>query len=519
MISGKTFSTVFLILVLTFCSCTELEELSYPKIPEEIQLMETRYGKKLEDPYAMHNIRKALESLKAAGMAVPDKHLVPNRTYLRFFPADQEELSLLENDSTLILFDHPLNYESPEAEEDIEAPEPGTGWYYCVVPYGKPLPPVHHELIYDVFIPDDNDFTTRSTMDNPDGFYESLVDESMRLTGNLPAEDTSSMQARGLFSPRWCPAGRIRVWDDLLDQYIPLQHSRVHARWFTRIETGFTDEEGLFKMKGFRHEVHYSIKWENSSFSIRNGNFLQAWYNGPRKKGEWNLDIRGGRSLMYATIHRAAFKHFYGENLGMIRPVLKSGTRTKISYMDEDGTGEFTWSRIGTAPSITVWGKSGGEYRATNEVFATTAHELGHQAHYTHIGHSRYGKTSKIIRESWAEAVEWSLSNDEYHSLGRKYNNNKALSFNHHYHIHSRWPDVGERDYSPVFIDLADNLNQRLIRGPKYPNDMITGYSMEFINNILLMNITDIATLRDILSRNKIEGVDDYMIKELLLLY
>jgi hypothetical protein len=42
-------------------------------------------------------------------------------------------------------------------------------------------------------------------------------------------------------------------------------------------------------------------------------------------------------------------------------------------------------------------------------------------------------KKSKINlrNESWAKAVEWALTNDEYHKLGTKYNNLDAKNYNY----------------------------------------------------------------------------------------
>jgi len=475
-------------------------------------------GRELEDPYAIHNIMKAYESLKLIRGDLPDSEIKPNNVYLRFKPGNEKELELLRSDSTLVLYDYPLNYEitaeyssALDTYDDTELP-----YLYCVVPSDKTLPPVHFEIIYSVFIPPDIP-STKGTSSNLVSFYEDLVNESARLTGNIP-DDESSYQVKGSQS-KWQPKGRIRAWDDLLNQFIPLNHVNVHARWFTRIETDLTDENGYFQMKSFSHKVNYSIKWENSLFSIRNGLFFQAWYNGPRMKGDWILDIRDGKSKMFATIHRAAYRQFYGDNLGMERPVLKTGGRTKICYMDEDGTGKFLgdWSAGGIMPDIQVWGN--GNNRATNHIFGIVSHELGHQSHSQYIGNIKFIQTSKIIRESWAEAVEWAMSNDEYNKLGQKYGNSMAINYNHQFYKHNNWPYVDDRDYSPIFIDLVDRINQRVALGPKYPNDLILQYSLSYINQNILMNSKDISSLREEVKKNKLGGVSDFQIQELFLLY
>lgn len=517
----RRFSATPLIFLLLLIGCTKPEEQNEfsPGLNKTNRSDRPSVRREPEDPYAIHNILKAYSSLKAAEPSTPSIEITPNHVYLRFLPQDDSEANLLQSDTTLILFDQPLDHEIPGYETAHDTKVSPYSWQYCVVPAGMVLPQVHHELIYEVFIPPDKEYSAKSNSDGLTVFFDALIDESMRLTGNLTGDDTAFYQESRSSRDRWTPKGRIRVWDDLLCQFIPLQHANVHARWFTRIETALTDEDGYFHTSSFRHKVHYSIKWENSLFTIRNGSFLQAWFNGPHQKGDWNLDIKGGKSEMFATIHRAAYKSFYGENLGLGRPTLRFGGRTKICYMDDNGTGIFLgdWSAGGLLPDIKIWGNDGN--RATNNIFATVTHELGHQSHSQFVGNIKYIKTEKIIRESWAEAIEWSLTNDEYNKLGKKYGSFKAANYNHQAEKHNKWPFVSDISYSPIFIDLVDVINQRLANGPAHPNDLISEYSLAYINRNLLVNATDIVSLKAEVTKHRLEGVDDYQIDELFRLY
>ncbi len=375
---------------------------------------------------------------------------------------------------------------------------------------------MNYQILYEVFIPPDEEKTTRNSNGDLSGFYEDLILESARITGNLP--DTACLTTRSS-KKKWAPKGRIRVWDDLLGQFIPLNHVNVHARWFTHIDTDLTDEEGYFQMGSFRYAVNYSIKWENSLFTIRDGLIFQAWYNGPKMKSDWFLDIKEGKSKMFATIHRAAYRQFYGDNLGMFRPYLNPGGRTKICYMEGNGTGRFIgdFSAGGILPDIQVWGNANN--RATNIIFGTVSHELGHQAHSQYIGNINFVRTSKIIRESWAEAVEWAMANSEYNNLGLKYGVSAAINYDHQYNKHIGWPFVYDKAYSPIFIDLVDRINQREKKGPDHPNDMIDHYSISYLNHNLLKNAADIRSLQNEVARHKLDGVDDFKIGELFELY
>lgn len=478
-------------------------------------------GKELEDPFAIHNILKAYHNLQAADSSVPDCEIRANNVYVRFLPGDAHDIETLRSDTTIDLYDYPLNYDYGDvgAITDSFPPDKQKKSFYCVVPVGQELPAVPYEIIYEVFIPPSGESTVKSSSGEMPDFYEKLVNESARLTGNLAGDDTAAHMSLRSSQDRWSPKGRIRVWDDLLNMYIPLNHVNVHARWFTHIEKALTDEEGYFQMKSFRYKVNYSIKWENSLFTIRDGLIFQAWYNGPRKKGDWMLDISGGKSKMFATIHRAAYRQFYGDNLGLARPVLPWGGRTKICYLDGDGTGQFNgdYSAGGILPDIQIWGNNA--TKQTNFIFSTVSHELGHQLHSLYIGNLRYMKVSKIIRESWAEAVEWVMTNDEYHKLGNKYGVTDAIKYDHQYSKHTGWPYVSDRSYSPAFIDLVDDFNQGEAFGYQHPNDLISHYTISFINFNILLNTTDISTLGEEVRKHKIEGVDDFKIRELYLLY
>lgn len=511
---------MLLIIILLLPGCSKQDDLPDKHI-FKTGLDSDSHFRLREDPYDIHNILKAYKNLQAGDSSVPTFDIKPNHIYLRFFPRDENELELLKKDTTLILYDYPLNSEISEGEFSInsESDDSHVSCQYCVVPVGKELPAVNYEVIYEVFLPPAEDFLARSTQGDQSAFYEKLVNESARITGNLSDEDTSACMTARSSQGRWSPGGRIRVWDDILGMYIPLEHVNVHARWFTHVETALTDSEGNFRMKRFSHPVNYSVKWENSLFTIRDGLFFQAWYNGPKKKGDWMLDISGGKSKMFATMHRAAYRQFYGDNLGLFRPVLNTGGRTKICYMDGKGTGQFNgdFSGVGILPDIQVWGNKATEQ--TNIIFATVTHELGHQLHSQYIGNLRYMKVSRIIRESWAEAVEWAITNDEYHKLGKKYGVQAALRYDQECDNHSGWPLVPDRNYSPAFIDLVDDFNQCAAYGPEYPNDLISQYTLSYINRYILRNITDISSLREEVSKHKLEGVDDFKVHELYLLY
>jgi len=538
-------------------------------------------GERLDDPYALKNMKKAYDNLKISTLNTPNIEINANNIYIRFLPKNDDEWWVLKSDTTILLFDFPLDYEIEETGtyyHDPSLPENAITWQYCVLPIGYQLPDIEHEIIYEVFIPKDDDLKSSSILGQ---FLLDLEEESYRLTDNLPESYDTEKRTKGLLPSKWTPRGTVKVWDNLIGSttiytkvfdhweyydcggdgtvpigmklikpvednrckravyryishttqgsYIPLEGARVNARYLTKVRWNITDRDGRFQTGQFRFKVNYAIKWERGEYDIRNGMILQAWYNGPKQKGDWNPKVNGGKSIMYATMHRAAHKQFYGDNLGIRRPT--GNGKTKLCYINENGAGIFwgDWIDHGILPDIKVWGKRNGNYKPVDEIFATTSHELGHKSHWGYVGVIDYAQTSIRVYESWAEAVEWALTNHEYHTKGARFGGSVAINYECPYTNQLRWPaSVGDLDYTPIFIDLMDNFNQRVggtFGGQWYsansglPNDRITGYSLSYIQNNILDDSYGINSLRNAVKNNKIVGVTDANIDELFALY
>ena len=570
---GEIGGVIILLFSLAACHKEELQLMpeTNPALNEtEVQnVNNTLLGKQLENPYTVENMRKAYANLTQSKSVKSGIEILATHYYVRYLPATEQEWNLLKKDTTLELFNYPLDYEIPEggtSYHDPSLPENAITWQYCAVEADYEFEPVEYEILEELYIPELLENTGKYGKISKE-FTDKLVNEALRITGNL--DENSSTKASS-----WTPKGTIRVWDDVIGstttatrifdhweyydctelggdleehgivlpqeeckravyryeyettdgQLIPLDGVKVRARrWFTT-KVDYTDTLGYFETGTFKLDVNYSIIWETSQYDIRNGDLLQAYFNGPKKTGEWTLDILSGESLRYATIHRAAFKHFYGDNLGIRRPNLAT-SKTKICYIDKEGTGVFwgDWSYLGVMPDIKIWGKSPltGDYNPTNQIFGTTAHELGHQSHSLYMGMVQYWQISKVVYESWADAVEWALTNDEYHKMGAKYGGDAAINYNHEFG-HSFWPLVGDDaslPYSPIFIDLMDSINQRVNWGADVPNDLIDGYTLSFIHSNILSNSYGLSSLRNEINNNRITGVSENDVNELFALY
>lgn len=521
---------LFLSMVLVVSSCKKKDEF-FPKsdygipIEEQSKIMrlndseETNYadgsmvlGDTISDPYRLENMQKAYNNLNDSN--APISSVKANYRYVRVLPANQDELNVIEMDTALLLFDYPLNYEvivSGTFYHDQSVLDSILTWLYCVVPLEYQFPKgINEELIYYVYIP-----PTESKGD----FYYRLEEEAYRVVGYEDEEGKGEKDNNEV----WTPSAYIKAWDDILGCQIPLKGVKVVANYVTKIGVGYTKSNGKCDVdRSFSHKVHYRIKWERGYWDIRSGAFGQAYYNGPKQKGEWELEIANNeKTILYATVHRAAQKFYYGNCLGLRRPNLSYG-KTKIAVYDRNpwwgnGCCWGTWSLFGVIPDIIV----AYEHTAsTNIVFCTAVHELGHQSHLLHVGKPTYIQIAKEVYESWACAIALELTNHHYNNdLGCS---GFACSSNFQTWYPGNNGDGNTDCYTPIFIDLMDSFNQHgLTNEHDYPNDVISGYEIDFIQNNIISNAYGLSSLYTALINNKPNNnsITDSQIDNLMALY
>jgi len=459
---------------MAFASCernqNELEIIENPILPVEIMI---ELGDEINDPYAIHNIELAKASLRSAGVNVPT--IQANRKYIRFLPEDEDELDLLKSDSTLILFEFPLHYEiavDGVFYHDPTLPADALTWQYTVVPIGRELPNVEYELLYKVFIPDldsEESISIRSST-GAACFYELLLRESYKLTGNIQETDDSQISTR-IFN-RWHASGRITMWDNSLRRNIPLGGVAVRARSATRVEEVFTDADGNFHAGRFIYDVTYSIQWAAPHFSIRAGTISQAVHNGPKNRRPWYLHLGQTENYIlprfYATIYRAAFHYYYGDIKGLRRPPGNPFSPMRIAAIN--GTngplGQYNSAAgfFGIGNPIKIWHPE----RASRYIYATTIHELAHASHFSMVGAINFNISSSHIKESWARGVQWELTRMVYTDYRGALANREFPT------------------YTNVVIDMidtqADNPNNN---GVGEPHDRVSGYTIRQIEDAL----------------------------------
>lgn len=553
---------LLLMAVISAVSCYQEHDFAMQQMPGDVLSTHTRLipsivfndslmvlGPQLQNPYALAVMQQARLELMQENPNLNIPELTTSHIYARFAPANDGELYALLQDTTVHFYDFPLDreiwsgvyYHDPTIVDSLPT------YQYVSIPIDKWVSDyenseISHEVIENLFIPEDaEDFWGNGGFDwgggditpidpdvpwipapdpgtigplNPnstssiDNVIDMLVDRAMFLTGNSDNNGGAVVQSvsETNSSSVWTPSGCITAYDDIVGGPVPLEGVKVLARrWFTT-HTGFTDEEGNFTCDGtFKKPANYCIKWERAYWDIRSGNVGQAYYNGPKQTGEWVLFINNnaGKSLGYATIHRAAHRLYYKNVGGLITP--KTNKKIKIAYHHKDGgvNGVYYndwWHHSGIAPMIKIYGFNGSIRREPSKVFSTFCHELaGHGIHSQYCDF--FSGLSTLYKEAWARCAQYYLTLIEYEELGYLHNLNIYSAYNtavypDHYYNFQDWNVTEDANYPylPIFIDILDNYNQKDYVASddvdKYPDDVVYFPYIYSLQNMIFTSST-----------------------------
>lgn len=493
-------------------------------------------GGKLQNPFSVTNMKLAYAKLlEISGNGSVNKiDIRPTHSYVRFLPADELALDKLIGDTSLRLTDYPVDYEIIEEGDfyhDPSIPLDRPTYQYATVPVDFVYPiGIPYEILDELYLPKkDPSFQIAEGRVGPqwEEFFDNLEEVALKITGNLEDDDYQAQDARK--KSKWHPAGRITVWDSRLNKYIPVEGVKVQARrWFDVKET-YTDATGNYKMNGkFRKKARYRLVWERDKFDIRSGTFGQAKINGPKIRGNWNLQIeRGGMAYHYAHVFRAALRYYYGDIGGLERPHF----RMKYSVFNKRGRHMArnlgNWSVFGINPNILIYRYSSldGSENDSDEMFSMTCHETAHTTHMQKMqaGAIQFIQVSEAIRESWAIAVEWFITQKEYKERGIANYAEASYKVKANYPIlygFQFWNKKRNSELTSLFIDLVDNNNQRgqSFRGFSNGtvNDPVTGYTLAGIESGILKDVYGLTSLGDNLKKYKPTEVDDHQLDILL---
>ncbi len=486
---------------------------------------QTVLGDKIEIPYSIDNLKKALKNLPAETKALIDEsEIQPTHYYVRFHPKNEEELAILKNNKPrLMLSEVPLDREikiGGTSYHDPSLPEDMPTYQYTTIEaeYWKAFSDtlsVEHEVLIEAYMPDyyDDEAITKSSH-IPASALDALMAEAYRMTGN--EYDTAPITK----AKEWHPSGRIRAYDNIVGDFVPIKGVRVRGTHLLKIKETLTDEDGNYQLSGFKNGVNMKVVWESDRWDVRDGNIGQAVYDGPKiKRSQWNLDIRssvGSRSAAHSAIHRAAYRYYVDNICGLSRP--DNSRKEKLAYIHDDidkggvnGDYNRQWG-MGIWSDIRIAGKNSSGWRQISELFSTTCHELGHATHYTSVK-STYKKSSKQVLESWATFTQYFLTRQEYKELGvedklcpqksiKEGKNYEAADLQYNFQVRYDSDENEEyfTTYTPLFIDLVDDYNQFIYYGrvnPEiHPDDEIKNFPAKEIESIVFSSksFSDVKT-------------------------
>jgi hypothetical protein len=132
-------------------------------------------------------------------------------------------------------------------------------------------------------------------------------------------------------------------------------------------------------------------------------------------------------------------------------------------------------------------------------------------------------QVSEKIRESWAIAVEWFITQKEY--KGRGISNyadaNYAAEVNYPIpHAYQYWDKDRMPNLTSLFIDIVDTNNQQGQVYSSYKrgtiNDPVGGYTLSSIESLMLKNVYGMSSLADELKAHRPGEVTQTQVDALL---
>jgi len=537
--------TSFSLLFISACKKDQIEKLEDSSSTNQVN-SQIILGKRVDNPYSVENMKKAYQALsRNAKLENEDSPVRTTHLYVRFLPKDWAQYDTLIADTSLELYNIPLDYEIVSQGSNYHDPSISSDlptWQYTTVPVDyKFNPQIKYEVITEAYIPElDPQLNTRNTNQRNTfqgkSFKDALLDQAFIITKNY--DDTLKNYKGAKMS--WTPSGTIKVYDSKLGD-IPLEGVKIRVRrWiFVKVREATTNANGYYQTESFDRPVNYSLIWETNHFDVRTGTFGQAMFDGRKQSSPWNITFSvDDANRFYCHVFRGAYRYHYKDIGGLKRPhfgfKLKYAAYDKASSEGDQGVNVGNWSYFALNPNIFIY--RFGQYGQfdSDEIFSTTIHETCHSTHASLMNASyvQYLQVDETIAESWPVAVEWFITSMEYRERGisnygkENYYNVTKRGYYASYPLHrgyQYWTKSIDPKYSSIFIDLVDNFNQNNetyqdSKGFNYLGikDQVSGYTLSNIESVFLKYCYGISSLKEQCKKNKPSGITDSQLDELL---
>lgn len=391
-------------------------------------------GEKLEDPYSIKNITKAIESLyptKAGTVRVEPTHL-----YVRFRPSCEEDFDILDSLGVELL-DHPVDFSivrEGDYYHDPELPEGEITWQYTVVPPGFEFPEgIEYEILDECHVAEQ----TPVVRSNDGIDWDAVEKEAFRLTGNQdlwPATRASSEKSR--------PKGRICIVDPRKgSEPIGVAGVTLSCNVFVKFSHAYTDSDGYYEIPAaYSSKPRYRILFKNrKGFGIgRNLIYVPASFSTLGKHGPEGVSItvteKSDRALFRRCVVNNAAWDYYEQCKSEAGNICLPPSNLQIWTFDIMSCSSAVMLQQGSAldgliktylgefaplvniflPDITLGLQDKEDYAS---IYSVTIHELAHASHYVQVGKDWWEKLQKNILTSFVTSgfVTYGVGTEEGH--------------------------------------------------------------------------------------------------------
>lgn len=374
-------------------------------------------GIKLENPYAVRNITKALENVSPTKAERTD--ITPTDMYVRFLPDSEEEYNRLV-ECGFNLMEMPLDYQiikDGDYYHDPAVDEDKITWQYAVIPHDTPLPEgILCEILDDCYIPA-NDSTKSGDID-----WDEVEREAYRITGNgdmiLPETKASAT----------APKGRITIVDDKYadGREFGLAGVKIVCNSFVKIATAYTDRDGYYEMsKKYSTRLHYRILFKNSlDFAIGFNKIIipasmSTLGKGPSEGIDYTITDKSDRKMFCRSVVNNTVYDYISrcneDDLDIPRPPQKlriwifqemdasSAPMLRHGALLGDGIfrkflGDYSPVLGLFMPDITIGAKGAEDY---STIYSRTCHELAHASHFVKAGKDYWNRYIEYVITSF----------------------------------------------------------------------------------------------------------------------
>lgn len=474
-----------------FLSCSH-HSLSLEALENEVEMKTNETTKARitanDYPYSLALQQQSLNRFKEEQKIEEAVTLLPTHYAIQMCFDNWSDYLAVERDSSLIVLYHPFNYDysvkpvggdggfetsnvsshecMPDLMPDTIFDRPDTRNIeplYIFWPIGKTLPDENYTICYSAFIEDNwrpNDYSQT---------------DCAIIEGWLGHNSSSN--------DRLVRTGTVYFYDNSLLSYVPIRNAKILFSNGAKLNYAGTDSNGAFALPSWLGDYgsltlcldsdYFTVRDANNSYPVKValGDISSLWAN------DTDIAIYCPYSFN-CSVYNAAWYYYNGTNL-----LLNSITNLQTihnhidihSYPflwtflhDIDDLGSFTcYPSSGTPPHINMY--EAYSMNTSSKVFGIVLHEFGHASHYASAGVTNYVNSVDFIRESIADFFGWYNVYCYYSSLVSSHNDVNSLCINGR----QNWIYYSPSDYTPLFVDLFDNYNQRNV-SVIYNNDMIS---------------------------------------------